>query len=165
MKSDVTAFSSYITQDSPFPVLPFALRAIWAARVRCGSRTWWLVVTRTRRKRAVSQHGWELLDEPGHPANYTIHLVPILRRLYYTEHHRISTAASHSSRSGVSSLLHFSFITSEMKTPKFRESSLQRCFFEQRLFSFLRCRAESRAKVHSIARTDCPCANFHKTTP
>lgn len=69
------------------PGEPFALRAIWAARgaMRSSYVVAGMVVTRTQRGGGPCRNAAENYSTNLAPsANYTIHLLPILRRLYYT---------------------------------------------------------------------------------
>lgn len=85
----MTAFSFYIA-PSPFRSSPLYLEAIWAARVAMRSSC---VVARGNIYEATPRgtlvYTGENYSEVGPPPNYTIHLVPILRRLYYIALRRI----------------------------------------------------------------------------
>lgn len=77
----------------PFRSSPLYLGAIWAARVAMRSSC---VVARGNVYEATPRgtlvYTGENYSEVGPPPNYTIHLVPILRRLYYIALRRILAA-------------------------------------------------------------------------
>lgn len=73
--------------------------------MRCGRRTWWLAGGRTVSQSAAENYSTNLSLLPR--ANYTIHLLPILRRLYYIP------------RQTFLRFLRVCFVAAEMKLSKF----------------------------------------------
>lgn len=92
----MTAFSSYKAPGSVLSGLPLYARERYEQHVwRCGRRTWWPVVMYIRGNTPRGELAHTGVNYSGvGPPNYTIHLVPILRRLYYIALRRILAAGA-----------------------------------------------------------------------